>query len=400
MASRFRSALAAENVQAATEPAGYPFHGPGTWARAMPFAVIAIVAELSLALPPGPRSTWATAVSIGLLVASASAFLLPWRVLPELLSPLVPLIYTGSVLALILAARTTSGVGIVILVPLIWTVLFQRWRDSCLILLAIVIVEVIISVTPVAAPASVIARRAVLWVALGTVIAVATHGLRDRIARAQEETARLQDHLRQLTVLEDRERIAAGFRDTVIQRLFAAGLELQGAVALVTEPLARHRVESAIAELDDVIRAVRDSIFEVERHAADSGVRADIVGVFTRLGVAPEVRFSGPVDELLGTEMRGVLLEALLEAAPIIQASFAITRVDVTAGPDSALVVVDATSPDGSESGWDSADADRLRHSAAQEAGIGLDIQATAAAARFSWAIPVAEYQTARGRHT
>jgi signal transduction histidine kinase len=399
MASRFRLALAAESVQAAADRGGYPFHGPETWARTIPFAAIAVLAELSLALPPGPRSAWATVISAGLLMASAAAFLLPWRTLPDWLSPLVPLVYTGSVLALILAAGATSGVGIVILVPLIWTVLFQRWRDSCLVLMAIVIVEVIISLTPVAVPASVIARRVVLWTALGIVIAVATHGLRDRIVRAQEEVARQEDHLRQLTVLEDRERIAADFRDTVIQRLLAAGLDLQGTVALVTDPLARHRVESAVTDLDDVIRAARDSIFGVERRAADGSVRAGIVAAFTQLGLAPEVRFSGPIDESLRPEMRSGLLETLREAAAIIQASFAITCVDVSAGPDSFLIMIDATSADGHETGWGRADADRLRHSATRVGGFALDIQATAAAARFSWAIPLADSPTVVGRH-
>lgn len=70
---------------------------------------------------------------------------------------------------------STSGVGIVMLVPLIWTVLFQRWRDSALVLAAIKIVELVISLELVAAPAAVTARRLVLCAALGALIVVATH---------------------------------------------------------------------------------------------------------------------------------------------------------------------------------------------------------------------------------
>ena len=110
-------------------------------------------------------------------------------------------------LALILAAGSASGVGIVILVPLVWTSLFhRRWESGCIVA-AIVAVEVIISLTPVAAPGSVIARRVILWAALGTVIAVATHELRERSSRARKEAALLHDQLTELTLVQDRDRI-------------------------------------------------------------------------------------------------------------------------------------------------------------------------------------------------
>jgi len=82
MVSRFRSASAAEAARAPARPAGYPFYGPGVLARTIPFAAIAVLAEASLALPPGPRSPWATGASVGLLLATAG-FFLPRRRLPE-----------------------------------------------------------------------------------------------------------------------------------------------------------------------------------------------------------------------------------------------------------------------------------------------------------------------------
>ena len=383
MASRFGSALAAEATRAAAQPAGYPFRGPGVRSRVIPFAAIAVIAEASVALPPGPRSLWATGVSIGLLLATAG-FLLPLGRLPRWAEVLVPLTYTASVLALILAAGSTSGVGVVILVPLIWTVLFQRWRDSALVLLAIVIVEVVISVVPNAAPAAVIARRVVLWLALGTVIVVATHGLRDRIARAQEETARLQAHSRLMTVMEDRERIAAGIQNTVIQRLFAVGLNLQGAGTLITQPIARGRVDSAVTEIDEAIRALRNSIFEFERTVPDTGLRAEVVGMFAQADPAPEVTFSGPIDELLRPEVRGQVLHALREACGIIRSCYTIASVDLAAGQDSVVIVMTAISADHSPQSRDGFDAERLLSGAAH-AGTSLDIVTGDAAARFTW---------------
>jgi signal transduction histidine kinase len=205
------------------------------------------------------------------LLLSAVAFLLPWRRLPRWLHVLVPLVYTVSVLTLILAAGSASGVGIVILVPLIWTALFQDWWDSSLVLLAIIAVEIAISLTPDAASAAVLARRVVLWAALGAVLAAAAHGLRDRLAHARNEAARLQAQLRDVALIEDRDRIAADFQQAVVQRLFAVGLDLQGAADLVPDGAARERVESAVSELDGVIRAVRDSIYKTQQR-----VQADL----------------------------------------------------------------------------------------------------------------------------
>jgi hypothetical protein len=49
--------------------------------------------------------------------------------------------------------------------------------------------EIVISLVQ-SAPDAVIVRRVLLWGALGALLAVATHGLRDRIRRSQEATAR------------------------------------------------------------------------------------------------------------------------------------------------------------------------------------------------------------------
>ncbi len=214
------------------QPPGFPFRGPGLLARVVPFAVVAVLAEVSLALPePGVQSTPAVIASIVLLLAVAGLWALPWRRLPAWATVLIPLTYTGSVLALILAAGATAGVGIIILVPLVWAALFhQHWESACVVA-AIVAVEVITSLVPTADADAVIARRMLLFAALGTMISVATHGLRDRIAHSQRESAQLQQQLREVTVQQDRDRIAAGLQDEVIQRIFAAGLALQSAAA-------------------------------------------------------------------------------------------------------------------------------------------------------------------------
>ena len=107
---------------------GGPFRRDGLFKRAFPFAAVAILAEASLALPPGPKSAGYTALSVILLVAVLAAVpLVPWDRLPPWATVLVPVTFVASVLTLILATGSaTSGIGIVILVPLVWSVLFIR----------------------------------------------------------------------------------------------------------------------------------------------------------------------------------------------------------------------------------------------------------------------------------
>jgi len=194
----------------AIEPASGPFRGLGLLARTAPFAVVAALAEASLALSPGWSSTAAAVVSLALLLLVPAAFTLPWARLPSWTPVLVPLVYTGSVLALLLAAGPTSGAGIVILIPLVWAALFhRRWESACIVA-AIVVVEVIVSLVPVAVADAVLVRRVVLWGSLGALISIATHRLRDRIRRSQEERARLEHRLRQEVVRLCGEHVPAG----------------------------------------------------------------------------------------------------------------------------------------------------------------------------------------------
>jgi signal transduction histidine kinase len=63
-------------------------------------------------------------------------------------------------------------------------------------------------------------------------------------------------------VAHDRERIAAGLYDTVIHRLFAAGLQLQATCQVVDDP-ARSRIEGTIDLLDTTISELRKAIFSL-----------------------------------------------------------------------------------------------------------------------------------------
>jgi diguanylate cyclase (GGDEF)-like protein len=150
--------------------------------RVLPFAAVAALALASLALPPGPTSNADAFGAVGLLLVSGLLLWLPISHTPGLFSVLVPVTYSFSVLLLVLAAGgSTSGIGIIILLPLVWTALYHEPWESAVVVLVIVAVEVITSLTPVVVPVAVIARRVVFWTAIGALISVAAHDLRRRV---------------------------------------------------------------------------------------------------------------------------------------------------------------------------------------------------------------------------
>ena len=133
------------------------------------------------------------------------------------------------------------------------------------------------------------------------------------------ENARLHARVRDLTLIEDRERIAADLHDTVIQRLFATGLTLQATVRTMSPGTAAERIEAAVNELDETIRQIRSSIFALQApRVAGRGLRDDILGVAAEsaavLGFEPRLRLEGPIEataDEIGSQLCAVLREAL-----------------------------------------------------------------------------------------
>jgi signal transduction histidine kinase len=369
--------------------ASSPFGTPGLAARAGPFAVVAIVAEASLALPPGTTVGPAVIVSLVLLAAVALAFLLPWGRLPSWTPVLVPLACTGWALTLTLAAGTVSGVSLVLLIPLIWSALFHRpWESACVVA-AIVAEQIAVSVVQ-SAPGAVTIRRALLWAALGGLLAVATHGLRDRIRRSHQETARLQERrLRELTIVEDRDRLAAELQSSVVKRLFAAGLKLQGVLSLAGTDEVRRRVESSVGDLDDAIRLLRQAIFGLESRLDGLGLRQRVLRMCAGVSPVPEITFSGPVDDALPGEACDHLLDMLRMALGLIGPDAVQTAVGLAAG-QALTVVVTGTGTGRQSSGGNGygKDLSALRDKARQ-AGIAIEVSPAADGTRLAWSVPV-----------
>lgn len=84
------------------------------------------------------------------------------------------------------------------------------------------------------------------------------------IAGAAIKTARLQERLRRVAVVEDRQRIARDLHDSVIQDLFAVGLSLQGLVRRIDDEETARLVDDAVDRLDKSVNSLRHYIFELK----------------------------------------------------------------------------------------------------------------------------------------
>ena len=170
----------------------------------------------------------------------------------------------------------------------------------------------------------------------------------DQATAALDKAAR-QRLARQLDVYEDRDRIARDLHDLVIQRVFAAGLALQAVLPRVADADARRRVQGVIGQLDDTVRDIRTTIFDL--HTTDSAgqgdsVRRRVLDVVTETAgetVAPTVRMSGAVDSLLTGELaadvEAVVREAVSNVARHARARHVTVTLDV--GDEVVVEVID-----------------------------------------------------------
>jgi signal transduction histidine kinase len=159
------------------------------------------------------------------------------------------------------------------------------------------------------------------------------------------ELARAQEEREMLAVLGDRERIARDLHDVVIQRLFAAGMQLQTAAQLAVRPEVRKRVDSVVDDLDVTIRDIRGAIFEL-RSPTPGSLRSELRGIVDEargaLGFRPELRIDGPVDTAVPESVRVALAPVLREALSNVakHAHASLVRVHLAVGGGQAALTV------------------------------------------------------------
>ena len=150
----------------------------------------------------------------------------------------------------------------------------------------------------------------------------------------------------QVTVLQDRERIARDLHDLVIQRLYATGMSLQGAMPLIHRPEVADRVSRAVDALDDTIGDIRSAIFALQtRHdIKQASLREQVLQIIDEmtgpLGFAPSLSLTGDLGERVPDDIAANMLGALRESLSNAARHAAASRIDVIVEVGSDLILV------------------------------------------------------------
>ena len=144
---------------------------------------------------------------------------------------------------------------------------------------------------------------------------------------------RTRTELEQLREIAEHERIARDLHDTVIQRLFAVGMSLQALRQLVGGPVSDRLVQS-IDAIDQVIREIRETIFELGRRQIGGPeirlqLRAVVEEAVEQLGFEPRVGFRGPVEAAVTEEVVPHILAVAREALSNVARHAGAGRVEV-----------------------------------------------------------------------
>lgn len=272
----------------------------------------------------------------------------------------------------------------------------QSGRDRAIVRPAALLrkdgVEVPVETTYQSAPTG---REGASW------IVAFARDISSRLAAAEElrESREALHRVEQVLALaDDRDRIARDLHDTVIQRLFGAGLKLQ-VVASVADDGFRGRLEAAIADLDETIVELRTAIFSLQgAGAAPGGLRGRLLDVVTDavpgLGFEPRLQFEGPVETIedrIAEHLVPTLREALSNVAHHARAHN--VRVAISVTDEIVLTVTDdgIGVPDQVLGGRGLTN---LANRADQLGGtFGITAEPTGGS-RLTWRIPVAPHTT------
>lgn len=160
------------------------------------------------------------------------------------------------------------------------------------------------------------------------------------------QLAGTQQRMRELDVIADRDRIARDLHDHVIQRLFAAGLALQGTIVRTDSPEVAGRLADTVDELQSVIQDIRTTIFDL--HGGASGTTrlrqriTEAIAAFAGIGPRTNLAFVGPLSVVsapLADHAEAVVREAVSNA--VRHAGAAVVSVTVRVEDDLCIEVAD-----------------------------------------------------------
>jgi signal transduction histidine kinase len=114
-----------------------------------------------------------------------------------------------------------------------------------------------------------------------------------------------REHARQLSILAERERIAHDLHDHVIQRLFAAGMDLQGTLARSRSPEVADRLNRTLDDLQTIIEEIRTTIFQLKSPLGRDGgfrhrIQRAVADLTENRDIVTTVHMHGPMTAVGG----------------------------------------------------------------------------------------------------
>jgi signal transduction histidine kinase len=156
--------------------------------------------------------------------------------------------------------------------------------------------------------------------------------------------AEAQQDKEDFAVLQDRDRIGRDLHDLVIQRVFATGMLLNGLLQdQGLPPNVGEKIDLAVGQLDETIREIRQTIFDLHTESSDTSIKArisqEVNSASNALGFPIRLTLMGPLDStispLIGEHLLAVVRESLTNCAKHSHA----TEVDIRVEIDSPVLV-------------------------------------------------------------
>ncbi|MGA9491365.1 MAG: GAF domain-containing protein [Mycobacterium sp.] len=203
-----------------------------------------------------------------------------------------------------------------------------------------------------------------------------------------------REHARELAILADRERIAHDLHDHVIQKLFAAGLDLQSTIARARSPEITDRLTGTLDDLQGTIDDIRSTIFKLQNPVTESvdfrhRVQSRIAELTEDRDIATILDISGDlrvVPGALADHAEAVMTEAISNAVRHARATH--LTVCIRADDQLTVEVID----DGCGIPHDNRRRSGLANMERRAAEVGGDCSVTAApggGTRVYWAAPL-----------
>ena len=208
-----------------------------------------------------------------------------------------------------------------------------------------------------------------------------------RLARSRQDREKL-------AVYDDRDRIGRDLHDLVVQRLFAIGLKLQGSLRWTDHPELRTRLDESVDEIDDTIRDIRRSIFELVVATEDSGdVQSQVTEVVARavgaLKFRPWLIFRGPVRLRVPPSLTKDLVAVLGEALSNTIRHAEATEVAVEVSAETDLVLRVSDNGHGIATGAVESGLANMRHRAAAHGGVCTVSAGELGGTVVEWSVPL-----------